>query len=125
MTHRPDNKDCHLNWRDDGTIVSPACTCKPSAMNRIERTWMEIAEELRTQLAERDKELEQVKAALKEISECRDQTLLGCSEYDDSDDWNAGSHTVERAHQLGAYRAFNQCASIADEALQPTGSNKE
>jgi len=70
-------------------------------------------------------ELEQVKAALNEVAECRNLTLLGCSEYDDSDGWNEGPHTVERAHQLGAYRAFNQCADIADSALAKLQGSKE
>jgi len=32
MKHK---QDCPLNWRDDGTDVSPACTCNPTAAGRL------------------------------------------------------------------------------------------
>ena len=36
--HDPDNKDCHLNWSNDGTIVSPVCTCKPDECEHCDDT---------------------------------------------------------------------------------------
>ena len=40
--HDPTNRKCHLNWRDDGAIVAPACTCLPPA-DAVEdiRDWLE------------------------------------------------------------------------------------
>ena len=43
--------------------------------------------------------------ALEEIADCKGLTLLG------------SAANVEKAHEMGAVKAFNQCAAIAAEAL--------
>ena len=60
--------------------------------------------------------IEELEAALKGISECDGQTLLGCApEHEYEPDLYPEE---ERAHQYGAYKAFNQCAAIALAALK-------
>lgn len=67
---------------------------------------------LRAEQAERD--LAAAREALAEVAAMRDMTLLSGSR---------GSQ-YDEGHQEGAYKAFNQCASIADAALaQKDGGN--
>jgi hypothetical protein len=59
-------------------------------------------------LAEKDAEIERLKAALRAIVEMQDKTLLG----------GADCRNEEHAHQVGANKAFQQCADMASQALR-------
>ena len=85
------------------------------AADEIERLHDSCAE-LRNAHSEKCAEIERLRAALKGISECDGQTLLGCApEHEYEPDLYPEE---ERAHQYGAYKAFNQCAAIAKAALK-------
>ena len=57
-----------------------------------------------------------LREALNAIVACKGQTLLGCAP---DNEYSPGSRPdEERAHEYGAYKAFNQCADIALAAVQ-------
>jgi hypothetical protein len=55
-------------------------------------------------------EITKLRNALELIAECAGMTLLGeyCTDVDSE---------LDKQHQIGANKAFNQCASIAQNAL--------
>ena len=62
--------------------------------------------------------MEKMLVALTEIAECKGLTLLGCN-CDNYMHCDCGD-TAYRAHERGANKAFEQCASTAKTALVST-----
>lgn len=72
----------------------------------------ELAERRLDDIKEMQKELDILTAALEQISEMKDQTLLGCQH----DEFHMECEG-RLAHEIGANKAFNQAAGIAIRAL--------
>ena len=62
-------------------------------------------------------DLRKARETLLEIAQCKGMTLLGQS--DDHIYIPKAYPEEERAHEIGACKAFNQCAAIAKDALPP------
>ena len=58
---------------------------------------------------------EKMRDALKEIAANENMTLLGCAP---NNEYPNCPKDEQKAHEYGAYKAFNQCAAIAKHALE-------
>ena len=100
-------------WHKDGTpcghTMAPVGKYLHDMADEIERLQQEIE-----RLKERNALLEEVAAAAEAVSLCKGQTLLGCAP--DNDYPNVPDDEM-KAHEYGAFKAFNQCASIVKPAL--------
>jgi hypothetical protein len=81
--------------------------------------WQEIAKEVTdaagvNTLIHVPAEIERLQKVLEAIAACEGMTLLGCAPGSYMD---IASKDEQRAHEYGANKAFNQCASMAKQAL--------
>lgn len=58
-----------------------------------------------------------VKVAAEAVKACEGQTLIGCAPESEYDPVTTPSNE-QRAHEYGAYKAFNQCAGFVYIALK-------
>lgn len=76
--------------------------------------------DLADRMGELEAQLKMLRGALNEITECGGKTLLGGTLEILVRDYPRREPTTEFAHELGAARAFADCANMAKKALAAT-----
>jgi hypothetical protein len=76
------------------------------------------------QAADTMRALLDVAGAAQCVAECEGQTLIGCAPESEYDPVTTPSNE-QRAHEYGAYKAFNQCAGMIKPALAKLQEQKD
>jgi hypothetical protein len=95
-----------------------------SELQKLHTDYTHVIREKDKIIERQEERIARLEEALQAIAECKDKTLLGCN-HAEADAYHGINGDCCKSHEIGANKAFNQCAVTAENALSRPGTNEK